>query len=162
MQDAPERSSTVFLMIGARARLRLRTLPWWASLLAFCLGTATAEPRSAPFPSDPEGVTVVDRDALTVHHQESNTTFYATLSQGGGVSYLDVYKGLPWRRIYHWPIEFEGNPVHLNPSTVLHIEDDSGSLLFHWDDFVGYREGAVKIQVTYDRAKGTFRSSWVD
>ena len=129
--------------------------------ILLALPVAAIEPAT-PFPSDPEGVTVIDRNSLSVSHKGQNTTFYAVLQRTEGLCYLDVYKGLPWTRIHHWPIVFEGQPVDLAPVTVLHIIDDSDSLVFHWDDFAGYREGAVKINVTYERATGTFKSSWVD
>ncbi len=116
----------------------------------------------APFPSDPPQVQLVDRASHVVWHGDTSVTFYAVLYKQGGKSYLDVYKGLPWARIHSWDIEFEGQSVDVPDNSVLEIGEYEDQIFFHWDEFVGYREAAVNLSLTYHRNTGKFSTSWSD
>lgn len=127
-------------------------------LLLLVVAPALAQEPTDSFPPDPAGVRVVDRDAIFFNDQY----FYAIAYNQAGRGHLEVYQGLPWKKVYEWSIEFQGEPITLAPVTVLHIDEFESTLVFYWDDFVGYREGAVHQSVVYDPKKGRFETQWSD
>lgn len=88
--------------------------------------------------------------------------FYAVLYDVGEQSHLDVYKGLPWRKIHSWPVTFQGEPVKVTPTAVLKMEADDQQITFWWQEYVGYREAVVHQAVIYHRDTGKFSTSWSD
>jgi hypothetical protein len=118
----------------------------------------------AEFPPDESDLKVIDRAYETVYTDDNEAHFYAVLSQGREQTYLDIYKGLPWKRIHRWPISFQDEPVQLRNRAVLHItpDEEGNTIIFHWDEFAGYAEAAVRLSVTYDRSTGKFTTSWSD
>lgn len=124
------------------------------------LSPAARAQSAQEYPEDPSGAVVVDRDNLNLDEH----VFYAVLYTEGKQSYLDVYKGLPWQRIHHWPIEFQGEKVVVGARSVLHIDkrEDEDVLDFYWSSFAGYQEGAVHQSLSYDRKTGAWKTNWSD
>lgn len=126
----------------------------------------TAAPAVAQQSSDlpsTKGQHVVDRLLLEVEAPNGTAYFYAVLHTEGDQSFLDVYKGLPFQRIHRWALDLQGDKVKVGPDAVLMAlpgEDDTIS--FWWREFVGYREGAVSMALTYHRKTGKFTTAWSD
>ena len=101
---------------------------------------------------------------MTIYDGDKEAYFYGVLSNSADQTYLDVYKGLPWKRVYRWPVTFEGDKVKVRDRAVLHISNDEEgmTLYFYWNDFVGYAEAAVRQSLVYDRNTGKFTTSWSD
>ena len=116
------------------------------------------------FPPDDPALKVLDRDLVSVYDDEQERYFYAVLSNSEDQSYLDVYEGLPWKRIHRWPVSFEGEKVKVRDRAVLKISNDEEgmTLYIYWNDFAGYAEGAVRQSLVYDRKTGKFTTSWSD
>lgn len=135
---------------------------WLTLFLLLGLGLGARAQSAQDYPADPSGATVVDRAVLTTG-SESEVTFYAVLCTQRDQSFLDVYQGIPWKRVHHWPIEFQGDKVVVPARSVLQIaEDQPGQLTFYWTSYAGYSEGAVHLSVTFDRSKGTWTPNWSD
>lgn len=133
-------------------------------LAVLCLLLSLPANAWEEFPPDDPALKVLDRDSVTVYNGDQELYFYAVLANSDDQTYLDVYKGLPWKRVYRWPVTFEGEKVKVRDRTVLHISNDEEgmTLYFYWNDFVGYAEGAVRQSLVYDRQTGKFTTSWSD
>ena len=133
-------------------------------LALICLSLTLPAFAWEEFPPDDPALRVVDRDMVTTYNNDQEAYFYAVLSSNDDQTYLDVYKGLPWKRIYRWPITFEGDKVKVRDRTVLHISNDEEgmTLYFYWNEFAGYAEAAVRQSLVYDRNTGKFTTSWSD
>ena len=132
------------------------------ALLCFLLSLSANAWEELP-PDDP-ALTVLDRDLVAIYDGDNEAYFYGVLSNSADQTYLDVYKGLPWKRVYRWPVTFEGDKVKIRERAVLHISNDEEgmTLYFYWNDFVGYAEAAVRQSLVYDRKTGKFTTSWSD
>lgn len=131
-------------------------------LTLLLLTSAVPAQQSDNFPADPAGAQVVDRAHETLYSDSGTAHFYALMTTRGDQSTLAIYKGLPWRKVHTWPLEFQGSRVRVPDNAVLHIEGSDQQVVFYWEDFAGYREGAVRLSLTYDRATGTFNTNWSD
>lgn len=116
---------------------------------------------SADLPST-GGLQVVDRNLLEVEGPSTTAYFYAVLSTEGDQSYLDVYKGIPFKRLHRWAIDLNGDKVKVGPQAVLVSSVDDDTINWYWREFVGYREGAVSMALTYHRKTGKFSTAWAD
>lgn len=134
------------------------------ALLLFWSVPAYAQQTWSEFPPDDPKLTVVDRAFKSLYTGDGEAHFYAVLSSDTKQSYLDVYKGLPWRRIHRWSLEFQGTLVKVRDRTVLQISHDEESqrLDFYWDEWAGYAEAAVHQVLIYDRKTGKFSTNWSD
>ena len=133
-------------------------------LALLCLFLTLTANAWEELPKDDPALTVLDRDLVTIYNNDSEVHFYAVLSNSNDQTYLDVYKGLPWKRVYRWPVTFEGIKVKVRDRAVVHISNDEEgeTLYFYWNDFVGYAEAAVRQSLVYDRKTGKFTTSWSD
>lgn len=133
-------------------------------LALFCLLLTLNANAWEELPKDDPALQVLDRDLVTVYKDEKEVYFYGVLSNTNDQTYLDVYQGLPWKRVYRWPVTFEGNKVKVRDRAVLHISNDEEgeTLYFYWNDFVGYAEAAVRQSLVYDRRTGKFTTTWSD
>ena len=139
----------------------MRLLSTLAILAALLLGSPAFAQQSADLPAPPPGQ-VVDRLLLDLETPSGTAWLYAVLSTEGDQSYLDVYKGLPFKRIHRWAIDLEGDKVKVGPQAVLMESHDGQRVTFYWREFVGYREGAVSMALIYHRATGRFETVWSD
>jgi hypothetical protein len=144
---------------GTNAAAMQKLLVFFLSLL-FSLSVSAWE----NFPQDDPALKVLDRDLVTISGDTDETYFYAVLSNGKDQTYLDVYQGVPWKRIHRWPVSFEGEKVKVKDASVLHIANDEETmtLIFYWNEFVGYAEAAVRQSLVYDLKSGKFTTSWSD
>lgn len=134
---------------------------WIASALTLTLvsGALTWE----EFPPDTPDLVVVDRDYQTVYRDDQEVHYYAVLYNGEDQSFLEIYTGTPWKLAHRWPITFQDAKVMVRPRAALSIdEQEDGSLVFYWEDYAGYAEGAVRQSVVYDPKDGSFRTQWSD
>lgn len=125
--------------------------------LVLCMTFCSAAPPAEDYPADPAGAVVVDRDNLE--------DFYALLYTRENQSFLDVYRGTPWKRIHHWPIVFQDEKVVVPARSVLHIVregEGENQLVFFWSSYGGYREGAVHLSLSYDLKTGKWTTNWSD
>lgn len=115
------------------------------------------------FPEDDTQLKVVDR-AYQAVYQDGETHFYAVLYNGKDQSYLDVYQGIPWKRIHRWAVTFEDEKVLVRPRAALEIDhnEEKKELVLFWNDYAGYAEAAVHQALVYDLTKKTFRTVWSD
>lgn len=127
----------------------------------FLLPVPALAQDSADLPST-QGLQVVDRDLVEVEGPTTMAYFYAVLSTEGDQSYLDVYKGIPFKRIHRWAIDLAGDKVKVGPDAVLVTSVDDDTINWYWREFVGYREGAVSLALTYHRKTGRFTTAWAD
>ena len=131
--------------------------------LAILLGLFGTAQCWEEFPQDTPGMRVVDRDYLQTSRDGKEAYYYAVLYNGEDQTFLDIYGGLPWKRLYHWPVTFEGDKVLVRPRAALSItEEDDGKIDFYWNDYAGYSEGAVHLALIYDPKTGTFTPQWSD
>ena len=133
-------------------------------VLFICLLLTLSVSAWEEFPPDDPALKVLDRDLVSTYDDDKEIYFYGVLSNSEDQTYLDVYKGLPWERVYRWPVSFEGEKVKLRDRVVLKISNDEEgmTLYFYWNDFVGYAEAAVRQSLVYDRKTGKFTTSWSD
>ena len=117
------------------------------------------------FPEDDPALKVVDRAYQAVYSEKGGEAhFYAVLYNGEKQSFVDIYKGIPWKRIHRWSVDFQGEKVKVRPRAALEISNDeeANQLHFFWNDYAGYAEAAVRLALTYDRGTGKFRTNWSD
>ena len=116
------------------------------------------------FPDDDPGLRVVDRAYKPIYIEGRETHYYAVLSNGGRQSFLDIYKGLPWKKIHRWQVTFEGERVKVRPRAALEIshDEEQNKLFFYWNDYAGYAEGAVHQVLIQDLESGEFTTEWSD
>lgn len=127
----------------------------------FLLPVPALAQDSADLPST-QGMQVVDRDLVEVEGPTTFAYFYAVLSTEGDQSYLDIYKGIPFKRVHRWAIDLNGDKVKVGPDAVLVSSVDDDTISWFWREFVGYREGAVSMALTYHRKTGKFSTAWAD
>lgn len=116
------------------------------------------------FPPDDTKLKVVDRDYKAVYRQNKEQHYYAVLYNGADQSYLDVYVGLPWKRLHRWAVDFEGEKVKVRPRAALKIsyDEEGDKLHIYWNDYAGYAEAAVHLVLIYDPKSGKFTTQWSD
>jgi len=116
------------------------------------------------FPPDVPGLKLIDRAYETIYANDQETHFYAVLYNGKNQSHVDIYRGLPWKKIYRWSVTFEGDPVKVRDRAALQIShgENDRKVTFYWNEYAGYAEAAVHLSLAYDLLTGTFSTSWSD
>lgn len=136
-----------------------KTLATFAILLGL-FGTAQC---GEEFPQDAPGLKVVDRDYLETSQDGKEAYYYAVLYNGEEQTFLDIYGGLPWKRLYRWPVTFQGDKVLVSSRAALSItQEDDGKIDFYWNEYAGYSEGAVHLALSFDPKTGAFTPQWSD
>lgn len=138
-------------------------------LLALLSLPVLAQSTFELFPADDAQLKVLDRDFQSLYIQSGQSdgrelNLYVVLSNSSEQSFLDVYQGIPWKKLYRWPVTFEGEKVKVDDRAAVHIDydEETQKVTFYWETYGGYAEAAVHLRLIYDPISGKFSTDWSD
>ena len=138
------------------------------SVIAFIL--AALHGAAFSMPSDPEGVSVIDRALYrgTTPGEEHviYITLYNTVDSIGTVelqSGIRLQDGWYWETVCRWnPVTFSGVPAFISPGSVLSVHRVNSSLLVTWIDTLDCFEGTALLYLDYNLQSRGFEEFYLD
>jgi len=143
-----------------------------ASLIAVACFFLLFSPVSAAeanrsYPSDPAGITVIDRAVAFIYGTQSHA-LYAVMYNTKKSTLVDIYRSselngkLTWKKVYQWKPEMEGESHPLPAPSVLTVMDTDDQVSFSIVYTVKRYEGMVTFHLQYDKKSGRFEKGWSD
>lgn len=118
-------------------------------------------------PPDPGGMTVIDREFVWTRTGDMDVLL-AVLYTRDGAEYVDISTGeigeddTEWTLLHTWPVEMDGEPLHLPPNTVMQSSGYFGIVDFSFVYDLRTYEGKANVYLRFRTADRSIEADWSD
>lgn len=138
------------------------------SIVAFILAALYGAAFSMP--PDPEGISVIDRALYRGTTPGEDHVLYITLfNTSDSIGTVELQSGIRlqdgwyWETVCIWnPMTYNGNPLCIEPGSVLSIQRHNSSLYLTWIDRLDYIEGMASLYLDYNLQSREFEEFYMD